>query len=132
MCVKANRTLGFLRRNIYRCPPGCKRSSLGIWLLCLGRPGRVENRAARFVTSNYCFETGSMTGIMKRWESLKERGRDNRLILLYKGLKGADSIPTNDLIPTTRSCRNHQYLPFQIPTARTDIYKGSKFSNFIR
>ena len=92
---------------------------------------KVENRATRFVTSNYFFETGSMTGIMKRWESLKERGRDNRLILLYKGLKGADSIPTNDLIPTTRSCRNHQSLPFQIPTARTDIYKGSKFGNFI-
>ena len=24
---------------------------------------KVQNRAARFVTSNYCFETGNMTGI---------------------------------------------------------------------
>ena len=31
-----------------------------------------------------------MTGILEqlRWESLKKRRTDNRLILLYKGLKG--------------------------------------------
>ena len=27
---------------------------------------KVQNRAARFVTSNYCFETGSMTGIPEK------------------------------------------------------------------
>ena len=51
---------------------------------------KVQNRAARFVTGNYVFETGSMTGILGqlRWESLKKRRKDSRLILLYKGLKG--------------------------------------------
>ena len=94
---------------------------------------KVQNRAARFATSNYCFETGSMTGILKNlsWESLKKRWRDSKLILLYKGLKGAASIPTDDLIPPIRSCRNHS-LAFQIPTARTDIYKGSFFPRTIR
>ena len=31
---------------------------------------KVQNRAARVVTSNYCFETGSMTGILEKlkWE----------------------------------------------------------------
>ena len=29
-------------------------------------------------------------------QSLKKRRRDSRLILLYKGLKGAASIPTDD------------------------------------
>ena len=28
VCTKANRTLGFLRRNLYSCPPGGKRDSL--------------------------------------------------------------------------------------------------------
>ena len=28
VCTKANRTLGFLRRNLYSCPPGGKRGSL--------------------------------------------------------------------------------------------------------
>ena len=94
---------------------------------------KVQNRTARFVTSNYCFETGSMTGILEtlKWESLKKR-RDSRLILLYKGLKGAASIPTDDLIPPIRRSRNHHSLTFQTPTARTDIYKGSFFPQTIR
>ena len=50
----------------------------------------MQKRAARFVTGNYNYETGSMTGILGqlKWESLKKRRKDNRLILLYKGLKG--------------------------------------------
>ena len=64
------------------------------------RTGRVQNRAARFVTGNYVFETGSMTGILGqlKWESLKKGRKDSRLILLYKGLKGKARIPTDDLI----------------------------------
>ena len=55
--------------------------------------GKVQNRSARFVTGNYNFETGNMTGILEhlKWESLKKRRRDSRLILLYKGLKGKAS-----------------------------------------
>ena len=89
---------------------------------------KVQNRAARFVTSNYCFKTGNMTGILEKlkWESLKKRRGDSRLILLYIGLKDAASIPTDDLIPTRRS-RNHHSLTFQTPATRTDIHKGSFF-----
>ena len=62
---------------------------------------KVQNRAARFVTRNYVYETGSMTGILGqlKWESLKKRRKDNRLILLYKGLKGkARKIMTRILV----------------------------------
>ena len=74
-----------------------------------------------------------MTGILKKlkWESLKKRRGDSRLILLYIGLKDAASIPTDDLIPTRRS-RNHHSLTFQTPATRTDIYKGSFFPQTIR
>ena len=63
---------------------------------------KVQNRAARFVPRNYVYETGSMTGILGqlKWESLKKRRKDNRLILLYKGLKGKARIPTDDLKKT--------------------------------
>ena len=46
---------------------------------------KIQNRAARFVTGNNVFETGSMTGIFGqlKWESLKKRRKDSRLILLY-------------------------------------------------
>ena len=67
---------------------------------------KVQNHAARFVTGNYVFETGSLTGILGqvKWEYLKERRKDHRLILLYKGLKGKARIPTDDLIPKNRPC----------------------------
>ena len=60
---------------------------------------------------NYVFETGSMTGILGqlKWESLKKRRKDSRLILLYKGLKGKARIPTDDLIPKNRRCRNWEH-----------------------
>ena len=89
----------------------------------------VQKRAARFVTGNYIYETGSMTGILGqlKWEPLKKRRKDNRLILLYKGLKGKASVPTDDLIPKTRRCRNQHSMAFQTPIANTDVYKGSFF-----
>ena len=87
----------------------------------------IKYLALRFVTRNYVYETGSMTGILGqlKWESLKKRRKDNRLILLYKGLKGITRIPTDDLIPKTRHGRNQHSLAFQIPSASKDVYKYS-------
>ena len=95
---------------------------------------KVQNCAARFVTSNYVYETGSMTGILEqlKWESLKKRRKHNRLILLYKGLKGKARIPTDDLIPKTRHGRMQHSLAFQIPSASRDVYKYSFFPQTIR
>ena len=61
-----------------------------------------------FLTRNYIQDEGNMTGIIEqfKWESFKKRRKDNRLILLYKGLKGEARIPTDDLVPKTRRCRN--------------------------
>ena len=143
ICTKANRTLGFLRRNLAACPRDVKESAYKglvrtilehgslVWdpqsILLQDEPESAQKRAARFVTGNYFYETGSMTGILKqlKWESLKKRRKDNRLIMLYKGLKGAASIPTNDLVPPIRRTRNHHSLAFQIPMAGIDIYKSS-------
>ena len=60
-----------------------------------------------------------MTGILGqlKWESLKKRTKDNRLILLYKGLKDKASVPTDDLIPKTRRCRNQHSMAFPTPIA---------------
>ena len=81
------------------------------------------------LTRNYTCEEGSMTGILEQfnWESLKKR-TDNQLILLYKGLKGKARIPTNDLIPKTRHCRNNHSMAYQIPSASIDVCKCSVFS----
>ena len=90
----------------------------------------MQKRAARFVTGNYNYETGSMTGIFGqlKWESHKKRRKDNRLI----DLRGKASIPTDDLIPKTRCGRNQHSKAFQIPIAKTDVYKDSFFPQAIR
>ena len=143
ICTKANRTLGFLRRNLYFCPQEVKEAAhKGLVRPVLEYSGsvldpsgvglqneleKVQNRAARFVTGNYNFETGSMTGILEhlKWKSLKKRRRDSRLILLYKGLNGEASIQTDDLIPLVRRCRNDHSMAYQVPIANSDIYKCS-------
>ena len=63
---------------------------------------------------------------------LRKMRKDNRLILLYKGLKGKARIPTDGLIPKTRRGRNQHSLAFQIPSASKDVYKYSFFPQTIR
>ena len=106
VCTKANRTLGFLRRNLCSCPQEVKEAAYkglvrpvldygsSVWdprppgVVLQEELESVQKRAARFLTGNYSYETGSMTGILGqlKWESLKKRRKDDRLILLYKGL----------------------------------------------
>ena len=90
----------------------------------------MQKRAARFVTGNYSYETGRMTGILGqlKWESLKKRRKDNTLILLYKGKA---STPTADLIPKTRRGRYQHSIAFQILIAKTVVYKGNFFPHTI-
>ena len=92
---------------------------------------KVQKRAARFVTGNFIYETDWHSRTTKVGISEKRR-RDSRIIMLYKGLKGAASIPTNDLVPPIRQVRNHHSLAFQTPFANTDINKSSFFPQTIR
>ena len=84
---------------------------------------KVQNRAARFVTGNYNFETGSMTSIIEQlgWESLHKICKGSKLILLFKGLKGRASIPCDDLQPANRRSRNQHPMAFQVPYARSTV-----------
>ena len=95
---------------------------------------KVQNRASRFVTGNYNFETGSMTSILEQlgWESLHKRRKGSKLILLFKGLKGRASIPCDDLQPPNGRSRNQHPMALQVPYTRTDIYKYSFFPDTIR
>ena len=145
VCTKANRTLGFLRRNLYSCPQEVKEAAYkglvcpvldygsSVWdppgVVLQEELESVRKRTARFVTGNYNYETGSMIGILVqlKWESLKKRRKDNRLILLYEGLKGKASVPTDDLIPKTMRCRNQHSVACHTPIAITNVYKGSFF-----
>ena len=94
ICRKANRTLGFPRQNLYVWPKEVKEAAYkGLVHPVLKYSGsvwdpsggglqnelkKVQNRVAKFITGNYNFETGSMTGIFEHliWESLKKRRRN--------------------------------------------------------
>ena len=74
VCTKANRTLGFLRRNLYSCPQEVKEAAYkglvrpvldygsSVWdppgVVLQEELESVQKRAARFVTGNYNYETG--------------------------------------------------------------------------
>ena len=82
ICTKANRTLGFLRRNLFSCPKDVKEAAYtglvrpvleygnSVWdPLTKGLQEeleKVQNRAARSVTRNYTFDEGCMTGILEQ------------------------------------------------------------------
>ena len=88
ICTKANRSLGFLRRTLFSFPKNVKEAAYKGMVRPILEYGslvwdphtdklqeeleKVQNRAARFSTRNYVYETGSMTGILGqlKWESL--------------------------------------------------------------
>ena len=115
-------------RPLYSCPPDVKVVQLVRSVLEYGSSvwdlhthgfqeelEKVQNHAVRFVTGNYVFETGSMTGILGqlKWESLRKRRKNSRLILLhvYKGLKGKARIPT-DYLMIPKNMRRNQHFGF--------------------
>ena len=102
ICAKANRTLGLLRRTLFSCPQEAKEAANKSMVRPILEYGssvwdyhydglndemeKVQKRAAMFVTMNYTFGEGSMTGILAglKWKTLQKRRKDNRLILLCK------------------------------------------------
>ena len=131
VCTKANKTLGFLRRNLSSCPQDVKEPAYKglvrpfleyaspVWdphgIVVKEELEMVQNGAARFVTRNYNFETGSMTSILEQlgWESLHKRRKGSKLVMLFKGLKGRASIPCNDLQSPNRRSRNQHPMAFK-------------------
>ena len=61
-----------------------------------------------------------------------KRRKGNKRILLYKVMKGRASISCADLQPSNIRRRNQHPMAFQVPYARTDIYKYSFFPDTIR
>ena len=149
VCSKTNRILGFLRCNLLSCPQDVKETTCKgfvrpileyaspVWdplgIVIQEELEKDQNRAARFVTGSYNFETGSMTSNLEQlgWESLHKGRKGSKLILLFEGLKGRASIPCDDLQPTNTRSRNQHPMAFHVPCARTDTYKYSVFPDTI-
>ena len=115
---KANSTLGFIRRNLRRCPPACRNTAY----LALVRPlleygaavwdpylkkdidlmDRTQRNAARFITGDYRSMTpGSVTRLLKKTglQPLQERRQLLRLTLFCRVVEGpAPALPPENFL----------------------------------
>ena len=88
ICTKANRTLGFLRRNLYSCPQAVKEAaykglvppvleySASVWdpsgVGLQSKLEKVQNRAAMFVTETITLKLGTFKmGIPQETEEIQ-------------------------------------------------------------
>ena len=148
--TKANKSLGFIRRNMR----GCKSSVKDVAYKAIVRPTleyaatvwdpytnqhinsieMVQRRAARFVANNYHdFSPGTITNILEKqqWETLQARRSKARLTMMFKILHGEVDIPANQYITSGDSRTRGAHRLREIPSSK-DVYKFSFFPRTVR
>ena len=143
--ASANRTLGFLKRNIRTKNQGIRQTaykalvrpvleySSTVWSpptqSNIDKLEMTQRRAARWVCNNYSYQA-SVTDMLQtlKWRSLEDRRSDARLCLLFKIIYGlvAINMPAYIRHPVRISRHQHPLAFCQIPT-RFDYYKYSFF-----
>ena len=147
---KANKTLGFIKRNIHGCTQKVKqhtfttmvRPTLEYASTCWDPDSKdliedieqVQKRAARFVYNNYrSKEPGCVTNMLDtlNWEPLSQRRAKNRVSMLCRIINNQVTIDPNTYLnkSNTRTRGEHKYK--QIATSK-NIYKYSFPSRTIR
>ena len=147
---KANRTLGFLRRNLKISSISIKEQAYKtlvrplveyaspVWdphhQTDIRKLECVQRRAARFVLSSQ-HNRSSVTAMIQRlgWRSLEDRRRDARLTMLYKIDHELVAISKTDRLdrPTRRLRQSHDNA-YQVPHCRIDVRKMSFFPRTVR
>ena len=151
---KANKALGFLRRNLrvasrklkelayFTLVRPCVEYAAAAWdphsTELIKAIEQVQRRAARWVTSSYR-QTTSVTALLTEldWESLESRRRKARLSTMWKYVHGQldinspaapQPLPAN---PNRRSTRNFHPLSFHNPFSKTNYRQSSFFPKTI-
>ena len=141
---RANSTLGFLRRNLRRCPAALKETSYltlirsvmefaaPIWNPHLQKDinllESVQRRAARFIKGDY-YTTSSVSHMLQDLglHELKDRRRDLRLALIFKVVHGHVAVDATSIGLTPadgRTRANHKYK-FRALGSNTSSFKFS-------
>ena len=143
--AKANRTLGFVRRNCYFCTRDAKATAYtalvrpvleyaaAAWdpytKTDINRLEMVQRRAARFVSRDYR-QTTSATALINQlgWTTLADRRKNNRLTIFYRAYNHSSAITLDHLQRPTRGTRQtSDSSSFINIGSRTDAYKYSFF-----
>ena len=140
-CSKANSILGLLRRNMSNCPRDVKENcykslirpimeySSTVWdphtARNINKIEMVQRRSARFVFNNFG-RTASPSEMMSQlgWESLAERRKKAKTIMMFKICKNLIDIPVTYFTPANPHGRRSEQV-FTIPYCRTDTFKYS-------
>ena len=152
ICKSASRSLGFLRRNLRRCPTELRelayfalvRSKLEYSCAVCDPHGHltkdkdllagIQRRGARFVLQDY-HRDGSPTQMLEKlgWVSLESRRRNARLTLFDRIVGGRVAINTKDYLSeaSTRT-RSTNSTKFRQITARTTQYQHSFFPRTVK
>ncbi len=142
---KANRTLGFVRRHLWKAPKRIKEVAYTtmvrpqleycstVWdphtKANIYQVERVQRRAARFVQQNY-HNTSSVSNMISQlgWESLEHRRHRARLVFMYRIVHRIVAIPADQYFsPVNRVLRGQHQFTYMRPLTSTDYYKFSYF-----
>ena len=147
---KANKTLGFVRRNLSDCSAPVK-SAAYTTMVCprleysstvwdphhnrdIHNLKQVQRRAARFVNRNYTERTpGCVTNMIQSlgWESLQHRRYINRLTMLFKIQHGIIDISPDFVQLNDQRTRGSKRLGLRQLPATNDAYKFSFYPRSI-
>ena len=148
--TKANRTLGFLHRNLRSCPKKLKATayitliqplleySCAAWDPYLKGDiqalEKIQRRGARFVLNQNKRDYTSISTAIKdlNWPELGERRRQQRLTMMFKVMNGLVAIPANVYVSrSTSRTRSTNSVRLDQLRVHTDIYKYSFFPRTI-
>ena len=151
MAGKAQRALGFIRRNLYNTPQQIKVQMYQALIrphleYCssawdpytdknISQIEMIQRRAARFVTGIYSREPGTVTKIMDdlEWPTLQQRRKVSRLGLLYKTINNEVAIDLPEYIQRhARNTRQTHDQTFLQVRSRTKVHQNSFFPRTIK
>lgn len=147
---RANRAVGFLRRNFRECTPAVKAATVKtmirpvleyastVWDTTdagdITELEMVQRRAARFVLNSYTDRTpGCVTDMLDTlgWEPLSQRRTNNRLIMLYRIVNNLVDINASDFFARTNTRTRGSQRLYQESTNHPVLY-NSFFPRTIR
>ena len=145
VCSKAQRVQNVIRRNLWGCSKEIKSTAYkslvrpileyasSAWDPALKQNinslERIQRQAARFCTSNFKREEGTVTKALKEleWDTLKNRRTKQRLCMMYKMVNGLVNIPLQDYVQSNERSTRFNQMKFKQISHKAKAFQDSFF-----